>query len=371
MCITPSYVWTPRGPGFEKVTVACRKCWQCLDNRVNDYVGRSLCEVSMSDWCVTLTLTYRDSNDPEIIQAIKTLNPRHFQTCIKSIRNDGHKIRYLVVGEYGSLKGRAHFHCILFGKGKRPDIPHHENFQWKHWRYGHTFADWNMDDKALRYVIKYLKNPDKGAYWFSLSKKPAIGLEYFLRRAETLGELGLMPNSFLYSPPGGQNRPYMLRGAVKRDYLRAVAANVAGRYGLDHGTLNQWVLDALDKITRQDKERELLATYNPHDDSRFYEELEKRRIKPESVKALLLELENDALVTEADIREIKNDVAKKRQRQQKEAREARTRASRARIKATRRDQAETLGEAADPSAPTLTGDKARTIYGGNIRKGSE
>ena len=55
MCVTPSHL-PEIGP------VACRNCWQCRKNRINDYVGRCLAEQKFSDKALAVTLTYADSD---------------------------------------------------------------------------------------------------------------------------------------------------------------------------------------------------------------------------------------------------------------------------------------------------------------------
>jgi hypothetical protein len=228
MCISPSYVWVLRGPLYEKQVTNCRQCWQCKSDRVNNYVGRALAETSTSDWTVCLTLTYSHRED----LADKVLTPEHVQDFIRALRDLRHySLRYMVIGEYGKLKGRAHFHIILFGRGPKPvssegrTWPSKTNFHLAQWPHGHVYADWDMDEKAVRYVIKYLlKNSDRSQYWFSLSKKPPLGHEFFLGKSDLCIANQVLPSSFDYLPPGGQlGRPYKMSGATRRDFLLRVS----------------------------------------------------------------------------------------------------------------------------------------------------
>ncbi|MEP3530113.1 MAG: hypothetical protein ABJN39_20230 [Sulfitobacter sp.] len=246
MCIRPSEIKVLRGPAWETQSIPCGSCWRCNANRVNDFVGRSLCEASVSDWTVALTLTYRHRDD----LADVVLTPPHFQQFIKNMRNTGHKIRYLAVGEYGSLRGRAHFHCILFGKGKKPKIPQKTNTHIDQWDHGFVFADWGTDEKALRYVCKYLlKNEEKGNYWFTLSKKPPLGHEWFQRKAVKAAKLGVLPSTFEYLPPGGhKGRPYLMSRATRRDYLQTVAKEMGAAFLKKRKRASEWVGKAIDKM---------------------------------------------------------------------------------------------------------------------------
>lgn len=276
MCINPSYVWMKRGPKWEKQPVPCRQCWRCKKNRIDDYAGRALCEAATSDLVCTVTLTYAPRDD----LADKVLHPSHFQLFIKRLRRAGHKVRYLVAGEYGELKGRAHFHAILFfsklvprveqfplyansippaykadyPKGKSQDdapfcreIAQMRMVHIREWPHGHVKVDWSQSEKAIRYVCKYLLADDKNRAWFSVSKKPALGAAWFAQKAQRAKELGVLPSSFEYIPPGSTRKaPYLVTGATRRDYLNAITQDEN-----DRPRMSEWVLKSFDKYARQ------------------------------------------------------------------------------------------------------------------------
>lgn len=270
MCIRPSEVWVDLGGEWQKQAVACRQCWRCRQNRVNDYVGRALAEAAYSERTATVTLTYAPRDD----LADKVLHPRHFQLFIKLLRRAGHKVRYLVAGEYGDLKGRAHFHAILFFqelKSRRVDgvevqgpvpyynpqhlfdlessarfsaeIPHKRMVHIREWPHGHIICDWTGDEQAIRYVCKYLLADDKNSAWFSLSKKPALGAAFFAAKAAQARALGVLPSKMEYMPPGGtRGRPYLITGASRRDYLNAITTDPG-----DRDRMSEWVRKTFDK----------------------------------------------------------------------------------------------------------------------------
>jgi hypothetical protein len=279
MCVSPSFIWIERGPKWEQQEVPCKLCWRCQQNRVNDFVGRCLAETSVSSAVCTLTLTYAPRDD----LADKVITPYHFQLFIKLLRRAGHKIRYIVAGEYGDAKGRAHFHAILFFTDIRPraegrpvpfynwnhghnpetsgpfcaEIPQQQNCHISEWPHGHIFADWSASEKAIRYICKYvLKDRTEG--WLSMSKKPPLGAAFFAQKAARAIELGVMPASFNYLPPGGsREKPYMMRGATRRDYIKAIADVLDPP---DH-RLDEWVLKSLEKARKWAFLRD--ATYPP------------------------------------------------------------------------------------------------------------
>lgn len=265
MCINPNLVWVERGPKWEQQPVPCRQCWRCKKNRVNDYTARAMAEAQTSAHTCALTLTYAPRDD----LADKILHPRHFQLFIKQLRNSGHRVRYLVAGEYGSLKDRAHFHAILFftelakPSGEtlpafyNPDhmadfkrsapfcrlLPNRKITHIREWPHGHVVADWSATESAVRYVCKYLLADDKNNAWFSLSKKPPLGAEWFARKAALAVEYDTLPHSFEYLPPGGsRDKPFMMTGATRRDYLNAITQNPD-----DRPRMSEWVQKTFDK----------------------------------------------------------------------------------------------------------------------------
>lgn len=267
MCISPSYIDIQRGPKWEKQAVPCRQCWRCRKSRVDDYVGRCLAEAATSQAVCTVSLTYAPRDD----LADKILHPRHFQLFMKLLRRAGHKVRYLVCGEYGELRDRSHFHAILFFEHLAPrtsgpppaynphhladpsksgpfssEIPHQRMAHIREWPHGHILADWSLDEKSIRYVCKYLLADDKNRAWFSLSKKPALGAAWFAQKAAQARDLGVLPSSFQYAPPSGSgNRRYTLTGASRRDYLNAITQDPA-----DKPRMSEWTLKTFEKHER-------------------------------------------------------------------------------------------------------------------------
>lgn len=294
MCMSPSYVWIKRGPNWEQSPKPCGHCWLCKQNRLNDYVGRSLAEAAVSQHVATVNLTYAPRDD----LADKVLVPRHFQLFMKLLRRAGHKVRYLVAGEYGSAKGRAHFHALLFFtevaplRGevpayKRPapfcrEIPSDRDrlIHISEWPHGHVTCEWSGGESAIRYVCKYLLADDKNNAWFSISKKPALGAAWFAQKAARARDYGVLPSSFEYLPPGGnRERPYLMTGATRRDYLAACAPKAA-----DRPRMSEWVQRTYDKHerARRIEEAETAETLRLQTEGFKLPEPEKPEPPPES-----------------------------------------------------------------------------------------
>ena len=256
MCVNRNWVYKRDAPVPTRVSVACRTCWQCRSNRVSDYEGRCLAEAAMSHSTITMTLTYApdENGKPRRDGADRFINKQHFQEFIRALRKRGHVVRYLVAGEYGAAKGRAHFHAVLFFGNEPPKMPHKRNFHLPDlWPHGHVYADHNTDAKAMRYVTKYMLKEEIGSHWHSVSKKPALGDAWFAKKVAQHIENEVMPVNFEYMPPGGKpGRKYLMQGSTRRDFLLRYIEGVRSKgREIFPETWNRWIVDLYEKIKKQ------------------------------------------------------------------------------------------------------------------------
>ena len=151
------------------------------------------------------------------------------QKYFKRLRKNGYPARYFAVGEYGSAKGRAHWHILVFWKDA---IPAHKpstravpvRFMEAHWPHG--WSTWEPlglapEDTAaaVRYVRKYLNKELGGAERQALcrmSKKPLLGAAWLHERARLHVSQGISPKDLFYSFPDltardGSPKRFMLR----------------------------------------------------------------------------------------------------------------------------------------------------------------
>lgn len=92
----------------------CGKCLACRYNNAKTWSLRIKLEAMQYDpsQIQFVTLTY----DREHLPWHNNLEPAHLQSFIKRLRKvSGLKIRYFACGEYGTERGRPHYHLILFG----------------------------------------------------------------------------------------------------------------------------------------------------------------------------------------------------------------------------------------------------------------
>lgn len=250
MCKTPVKIV---GPEQSTQWVACRNCRLCRDNRLNDLIGRCIAEQSTSSLTVAVTLTYGGGDSPEAA----VLYYRHVQLMLKRLRKDGYSVRYICAGEYGTKKGRAHWHIILFFQGTPPDMyisqgkdDPNGRIDWKYWPHGYSYFQ-NTDYRGFRYVMKYaLKAQDDHAAVkaLTMSKKPPLGYEFFMNMAGDMVEGGLVLHSPEYSFASvldrkGRARKYWLQGRMREMFLDEYYNRWFEKYG-EEPPFSDWFFDA-------------------------------------------------------------------------------------------------------------------------------
>lgn len=254
MCISPGILSTGQA-------VPCRKCWQCLETKVDDWVGRCIAESKTAIATNFVTLTYgRDDNyEGEDSPRAAVLTYSDVQKFFKLLRKNGYPMRYFCVGEYGSLKGRAHWHIIIFWTKRVPKFKLDARIDDPHWKHG--FVRWETcSHAAIRYCCKYITKAvgDETAQAFiRMSKKPPLGGEYFQRRALEHVKQGLSPQDLFYSWSDVRNT----QGKVIKFRLRNVSAEMYVEHfvkmwrllnGNDHWPSSELVQDYLDKKIRDE-----------------------------------------------------------------------------------------------------------------------
>ena len=90
----------------------CRRCLGCRKDLSEQWALRCMHESVFHDKSSFLTLTYR----PSCLPRNSSLVLSDVQKFIRALRDRGHKFRYFLTGEYGSLSGRPHYHALIFGE---------------------------------------------------------------------------------------------------------------------------------------------------------------------------------------------------------------------------------------------------------------
>lgn len=272
MCLAPQTI-----PDID-VPVPCRNCWQCRENRVNDLIGRCIAESHTAACTVALTLTYSGDAPNSFVLVYSD-----FQNFIKRLRRAGHRVRYLVAGEYGSKKGRAHWHAVLFFQDKAPDdLPQvNTRANWAPWTNhdegrGFVYVQ-EPDYNGFRYVLKYTLKGQAGpigSTHLAMSKKPPLGYQYFMNLADDYVNQNLSPQSALYQFRGVTNRDkhrrFYLQGRMRELFCEAYVIKYRAHKGRDY-PFSEWLLDQEDKWYKDDGAWIKELTYGPE---RLPEELD-------------------------------------------------------------------------------------------------
>lgn len=171
---------------------------------------------------VGVDLTYRDSIDHEMPVSALVLKYGDIDTLITNMRDyqwrqrkaaglGKRSVRFVAAGEFGALRGRAHWHCLFFVRGGGFDLPPYGTRQnWQFWPHGYSWLK-ECNVQNIRYAIKYaLKSisadgSKEDSYGASIkanySKRPPLGDAYFAALAMRHVEAGLPIHDGGYSFP--------------------------------------------------------------------------------------------------------------------------------------------------------------------------
>lgn len=179
MCISPIMVHGLRKDGTTYgATVPCGKCVECSKAVSTEWAFRICQEASLYDYNCCLTLTYDNEHLPDG----EVLVRRDIQLFLKSLRKhvSPRKIRVFYSGEYGSLRGRPHFHCIVFNY-MPPDLVEFSHRKGRTFYTSKTISDlWKrgnilvgeVDFHTAFYTAKYLQK----CIDFGKPVKPFVGM---------------------------------------------------------------------------------------------------------------------------------------------------------------------------------------------------
>ncbi|SEQ49419.1 hypothetical protein SAMN05428969_3275 [Devosia sp. YR412] len=253
MCIAPLHL-------AGGVMTSCHECWQCRERAINDWVGRNIAESKTAVAAHAITLTYGNGDHPSA--AILTYSD--VQKYLKKLRFAGYPLKYFAIGEYGSTKGRAHWHLMIYWQDRVPPHELRKNFMETHWEHGFSFWD-KPSHAAIRYNCKYIQKDigkDERQGLVRMSKKPPLGTAYFQQLAEQNVEAGLSPKSLEYSFPEVTRRKpdgseetivFMLKDRPAELYLDHFIESWIQKHGDQPWPKSELIDDYLDPIAKERK----------------------------------------------------------------------------------------------------------------------
>lgn len=244
-------------------TFACRTCNECVAARRNSWVGRAMMERATAPFTYAVTLTYADDTEFQRDGArfFRYSDVRLWLANIRRAVEYHHPelssaVRFIACGEQGDLRGRCHWHVILFshvdlrtiGSYEGPSGPvdladivteyggKAKRRRWSLWPHGFVVVQ-QPDEEGIKYALTYaLKDAftveksqgtmrenrvEKYATgYFRMSKTPPLGSDFIdevIYRAYTTGDLPYqlridVPDSEHYYYPSGTLRNRLLVG---------------------------------------------------------------------------------------------------------------------------------------------------------------
>lgn len=126
----------------------CRQCLPCLLKIRREWTNRIMLESKSHAQSSFVTLTYNSASIPPG----GSLVPHHTRQWLYRFRNarSGRRFRYYLVGEYGDLTLRPHYHVVLFGVE-----PSDAGLVRKTWHFGHIRVDPLTIERA-QYIAGYV-----------------------------------------------------------------------------------------------------------------------------------------------------------------------------------------------------------------------
>lgn len=185
------------------MTIPCGYCIGCRLERSRQWAMRCVHEASMHEKNCFITLTF----SPQALKDRGTgsLRKRDFQLFIKRLRKaHGKGIRYLHCGEYGSKRGRPHYHACIFGFDFKDKQPFKGNL-WRSselerlWPYGYSsIGELTFESAAYvaRYVVKKRYGKDSAQFYEKVFE-PTGELETLLPEYATMSRRPGIGRGFL------------------------------------------------------------------------------------------------------------------------------------------------------------------------------
>ncbi|AXH74476.1 MAG: replication initiator protein [Microviridae sp.] len=187
-CISPRSIKNPK-KGAENMflSVPCGTCPICLENHRASWTFRLTQEQNAALTSLFITLTYDELKSPSLeirdiqgfLKRLRYYMDVDYQKRLKmpEIAPEMPKMKYFIVGEYGTKYKRPHYHGIFFNLPM--NCSELINQAWKH---GFIRVD-PLNDARINYVTGYILSkrdyPEGTKKPFAtMSLKPPIGMQY-------------------------------------------------------------------------------------------------------------------------------------------------------------------------------------------------
>lgn len=196
------------------VLLPCGKCDHCLEKKAKEWGHRMLLESKVHSKMAYVTLTFNDENlkDP-------SLNKREMQLFLKRLRKalNGRKIRYYIVGEYGPLNLRKHYHIILYNVDGTDLYNNFARLKSKLPIVG-TNTDWHIiHDTWKNFGFSKIEVPRGGAFHYLAGYVTKIS-----KRRDEIEKAGLEPEFRMMSKGLGKKTMENMSRQIKQKKRRGI-----------------------------------------------------------------------------------------------------------------------------------------------------
>lgn len=206
----------------QQTPLSCGKCEGCQDLIRKLWAFRIQAEAMHSEFTYFLTLTYGgdvETENGETARNPDTLAPNydHIEKFIKALHNEGNrtgnfKCRFVIVPEFGELKGRLHWHAILFFTPRDPHRPtiyptweiETDKVMGPHWKHGFTHAlllagkeTYAKGAYIHKMALYAMKEEAVTELKMRRSKNPMIGWQLIAEKADKDAAFGIFQPYFL------------------------------------------------------------------------------------------------------------------------------------------------------------------------------
>lgn len=201
---------------YRELSLPCGKCIGCRMARARAWAARCWHEAQFHEKNTFLTLTYAPDFLPKNKKGKCIVSVAHYQAFMKRFRtyldrhHDGTKIRFFHCGEFGSKRGRSHYHALIFGF----DFPDKKFYKFN--KLGQPLYRSDTLDRlwgkgicvigdltyqsagyVARYCLKkeYGNKSDRGSgrsEYITMSNRPGIGYEWYRKYRSQLLSVGFV-----------------------------------------------------------------------------------------------------------------------------------------------------------------------------------
>ena len=245
----------------EYVDVPCGHCLGCLKSQQFAYSMRLQFELMSHppNSSLFVTLTFDDHNLDKFCDSLNTPVLRFLDLIRKKY---GKQVRHWFVCEFGSLRGRPHYHGILFNCPPElvncfSSVPGHHSVISDTWKYGLTFTGF-VTDATCKYVSKYVSKALNGKKVRPrLISSVGIGLEY------------VRQNHYLHKDDNGNLTPLVVVGgkpmALPRYYFNKIFdADDKKKMVLDQFKNPRYYWQGIEYSTRSERDEVRSLTASSH-----------------------------------------------------------------------------------------------------------